>query len=131
METLRKHSKQREAILNTIRSTNAHPSAEWVYSKLKPQYPKLSLATVYRNIALFKEQGDIISVGTVHGQERYDGKTTEHAHVICTQCGCIVDLHTDLHIQTAEILSLCPEEFIISGCELTFYGLCPDCRKEA
>ena len=72
MDTIRKHSKKRDAILNCLRETDAHPSAEWVYSRLKPQIPDLSLGTVYRNLALFKETGEAISLGTVMGLERFD-----------------------------------------------------------
>ena len=65
----RKHSKKRDAIYECVRSTKTHPSAEWVYSRLKPEIPDLSLGTVYRNLAMFKQEGDIISVGTVGGLE--------------------------------------------------------------
>ena len=67
MEQRSKHFKKREAILNCLRSTTCHPSAEWVHAQLKAEYPDISLGTVYRNLALFKEQGLIISVGTVNG----------------------------------------------------------------
>ena len=87
MDTIRKHSKKRDAILNCLRETDAHPSAEWVYSRLKPQIPDLSLGTVYRNLALFKETGEAISLGTVMGLERFDGRTDPHIHFVCTRCG--------------------------------------------
>ena len=92
MDTIRKHSKKRDAILNCLRETDAHPSAEWVYSRLKPQIPDLSLGTVYRNLALFKETGEAISLGTVMGLERFDGRTDPHIHFVCTRCGRILDL---------------------------------------
>ena len=52
----KKHSKKRDAILECVRSTTAHPSAEWIYAQLKPQIPDLSLGTVYRNLAAFKQE---------------------------------------------------------------------------
>lgn len=70
MEKRQNYSRKREAILSAICSTDIHPTADWIYQKLKPIYPDLSLGTVYRNIARFKEDGLIISVGVVEGQER-------------------------------------------------------------
>lgn len=56
MEPTRKRSKKRDAILSCLCSTDTHPSAEWIYHRLKPQIPDLSLATVYRNLALFQRR---------------------------------------------------------------------------
>lgn len=71
----RKYSKKREAILEALRNTTEHPSAEMLYARLKPEFPDLSLGTVYRNLAMFIRDGDAVSVGTVAGQERYDADT--------------------------------------------------------
>ena len=68
MERATRYSKKREAILDVIRGTDAHPSAEWIYQALKPAHPDLSLGTVYRNLLFFQRQGTIQSVGVVHGQ---------------------------------------------------------------
>ena len=87
MEQTRKRSKKRDAILSCLCSTDTHPSAEWIYHRLKPQIPDLSLATVYRNLALFKREGRIVSVGIVQNLERFDANTQPHAHFICT-CVC-------------------------------------------
>ena len=92
MEHTRKYSRKREAILECLRSTQSHPSADWVYSKLKPQYPDLSLATVYRNLAMFKRDGVIGSVGTVNGLERFDYDTRPHAHFVCSRCSAVLDV---------------------------------------
>ena len=83
----RKRSRKREAILDCLRQTDVHPSAEWVYRRLKPRIPDLSLATVYRNLALFKQEGLICSLGVAQGLERFDGDTSPHVHFICTGCG--------------------------------------------
>ena len=73
-------------------STDVHPSAEWVYEKLKNDIPGLSLGTVYRNIAVFKDTGIIRSVGVYNGQERFDAVLTPHSHFICTSCFKISDI---------------------------------------
>ena len=69
MERTAKHFRKRDAILSCLRQTTTHPSAEWIYNRLKEEYTDISLGTVYRNLALFKEQGQIISLGTVNGVE--------------------------------------------------------------
>ena len=94
METVRKHSKKREAILEALRCAKDHPSAEMLYSRLKGTYPDLSLGTVYRNLAFFINDGEITSVGAVAGQERYDADTSPHAHFICRLCGRVLDVET-------------------------------------
>ncbi|MEM5779714.1 MAG: transcriptional repressor [Lawsonibacter sp.] len=127
MERTTRHSKKREAILSAIRSTNSHPSAEWVYQTLKPTHPDLSLGTVYRNLIFFQEHGDIQSVGVVKGQERFDGVTTPHSHFVCNRCGAIMDLDqikldSDMVRSVSEQYGLAVERH-----ELTFYGVCPMC----
>jgi Fur family peroxide stress response transcriptional regulator len=88
----RKHSKKRDAVLKAIRSTHSHPGAQWIYDTLKPSIPSLSLGTVYRNINVFLEEGAIVSVGTVGGEERFDGRVSPHPHLICCRCGKVADL---------------------------------------
>ena len=129
MERNNKHFRKREAILTCLRETKVHPSADWVYAQLKPKIPDLSLGTVYRNLALFKEQGLIISVGTVKGVERFDGNPDFHVHFICTECGCVQDLDwmPDLPGLTATAEKDSGSK--ISGCQLTFTGVCRECSQ--
>jgi Fur family peroxide stress response transcriptional regulator len=88
----------------------------------------LSLGTVYRNLAQFKEDGLIISVGVIDGHERYDAKTMTHGHFVCKGCGSVIDIMDD-HVPP-EILHMLAEELDvqIDSHELTFYGLCKNCR---
>ena len=72
MAVMRRHSRKRDAILQCIKESREHPSAEWIYTQLKPEHPDLSLGTVYRNLALFRESGEVVSVATVNGVERLD-----------------------------------------------------------
>ncbi|MBQ3356899.1 MAG: transcriptional repressor [Oscillospiraceae bacterium] len=122
--TARKHSKKRDAILECIRSTGSHPSADWVYAQLKPELPDLSLGTVYRNLAAFKQEGVIASVGTVDGAERYDWRTFPHPHFICTHCGAVLDVD---EIDPPQELAKRVKCGSVRDCVLTFYGICNQC----
>ena len=127
MEPRSKHFRKRDAILTYLRSTDQHPSAETVYANLKTQIPDLSLGTVYRNISLFKQQGLIVSLGTVKGVERYDGNVDPHVHFVCTECGTVSDLHA-LHVPE-ELNAAAAREAgaMVDHCHLTFHGRCHNC----
>ena len=127
MDKTVKQFRKRNAILAYLRETKEHPSAEMVYNHLKTEYPDLSLGTVYRNLAKFKEEGEIISVGTVNGVERFDGNTMPHVHFVCTGCEAVADLpqikipdalNQDVKNQTGGHIDMC---------QLTFVGQCGQC----
>ena len=129
METTTKQFRKRNAILGYLRSTDIHPSAEMVYSQLKQEYPDISLGTVYRNLAMFKDKGEIISVGTVNGVERFDGNTMPHVHFVCTGCDAVSDLP---QIAVPEELNrevTAQTGGRIDTCQLTFIGRCHQCRE--
>ncbi|MBQ3055219.1 MAG: transcriptional repressor [Oscillospiraceae bacterium] len=130
MERRRNHSKKRDAILETIRSTKSHPSAEWVFEQLREDFPNLSLGTVYRNIAEFKESGEVMSVAVVDGIDRIDGDTSPHEHLVCTACGAVEDLELDLQTEaiSKQISERCGAQ--ASRIHLTAYGLCRCCLKK-
>ena len=130
MERTAKHFRKRDAILTCLRSTTVHPSADWVHEQLKAEHSDISLATVYRNLALFKEQGLIISLGTVNGTERFDGNTAPHVHYICTQCGRVLDLDGIAVPEELNSAVACSTGGLVSGCQLTFTGKCNQCIKE-
>ena len=125
----RRFSKKREAIYACLCATDTHPTADWIYQQLRPSYPDLSLATVYRNLAQMKDSGLIQSVGVVGGHERYDAIVTPHTHFICTCCNAVRDLRgvqmPAALVDQAEAASGCK----ITGTSLRLMGLCPKCRK--
>ena len=131
MEVSKKRFRKRDAILNCLRGTKAHPSAEALYAQLKPEIPDLSLGTVYRNLNLFKEQGLAMSVATVNGVERFDGNTEPHVHFICTDCSAVIDLETmcvpDSLVSAAA--DCCGGQ--ITGCQLSFSGICRSCLERS
>lgn len=131
MNPTRRHSAKRDAILSVLRETKCHPSADWIYAQLKPRHPDLSLGTVYRNLSLFRQDGEIMSVGTVDGQERFDAETKPHAHFVCESCGKVLDVDID-----PEMLPDGLYEHLSGHCglqprahALTFFGQCEECAK--
>ena len=122
-----KHFKKRDAILNCLRMSKSHPSAEELFTQLKPQIPDLSIGTVYRNLSLFKEQGLATTVATVNGVERFDANTMPHVHFICSQCDAVLDLK---EISVPQQLKTAVEDSSgchVEGCQLSFTGICEKC----
>lgn len=130
METVRRASKKRNAIYDALCSTKAHPSAEQLYMSLKNQIPDLSLGTVYRNLGVLMQDGLIISVGNVDGQERYDACTAPHTHFICTCCGRVDDADSSLPLPPYEEFEK-RTGWKLSSHSLCFSGLCSDCLERS
>ena len=120
-------SKKREAIYRVVCSTTSHPSAKWVYDQIRQEYPDISLATVYRNLALFKESGQLVSVAVVDGEERFDTMVSPHGHFVCTLCGEVLDLDVlRLDAFEREVERQIGAE--VESHSVIFYGRCADCR---
>lgn len=123
-----KYSKQREALIALLRSTRSHPPADWLYQELRKEFPRISLGTVYRNLALLTQTGKILRLDVGSGTEHFDGFTHEHYHFVCTACHCILDL--DLPDLSA--LDTFAENTLGAKVEehsLIFHGLCKHCQQ--
>ena len=121
-------SKKRDAILECVRSTASHPTAEWVFAQLKPQIPDLSLGTVYRNLSILKQEGIIGTMGVVDGLERIERNTDPHVHFICQKCSAVIDV--DGITPPADLGANIPCGQV-QDCILTFTGICNNCVKDA
>ena len=125
-----KNFKKRNAILTCLKERTDHPSAEMIFSTLKPEIPDLSIGTVYRNLTVFRQQGVATCVATVGGVERFDGNVEPHVHFICNGCDAVTDLP---QIQVPEELN---QQVIketggtVNVCNLTFNGYCRDCKEK-
>jgi Fur family peroxide stress response transcriptional regulator len=124
------YSKQRTALLLAINSTTKHPSAENLFYLVKKDCPHLSLATVYRNLTIFKQEGIVVSLGKIGGSERFDGNIKPHSHFICQQCGLITD-YEDSFMPT---LSAIQNNIVAIGkvdkYEVNLYGTCIKCLNK-
>lgn len=123
-----KKSRQREAIKEYLMSRTDHPTADQIYAAIREEYPNLSLGTVYRNLGLLEELGEIqrFRVGTT---DHFDGNAENHYHFICKNCHCVQDV--PLMMQT----SLCETaqaafNGVIDYHVTYFYGMCMNCNKE-
>lgn len=123
----KRYSRQRELIYETLKCSNQHPTAEMLYSWLKPENPTLSLGTVYRNLNLLADEGAITRMA--FPVERYDAKVEPHSHFRCMVCGGVYDLELpyDRHLDDAALLASGHD---ISRHELIFHGSCCNCKQK-
>ena len=123
---MQKRSRQRELLLEILRSTTCHPDADWVFARMRERMPNISLGTVYRNLALLAGEGIILKLDTGESSDRFDGCAAPHYHLLCKACGSVVDLP----LAYSETLNR--EAAKTGGCEiqshsLLFHGKCPSC----
>ncbi|NLP17124.1 MAG: transcriptional repressor [Clostridiales bacterium] len=126
MATL-KYSRQREAIKEYLSHTKEHPTADTIYMRIREIYPNISLGTIYRNLSLLVEKGEIIRINGIDGSDHYDGNTQKHYHFLCKDCQRILDLEMDSidHINDIANKNF-PGE--IEGHATYFYGRCEECN---
>ena len=123
-----RYSKQREALIDILRSTDCHPTADWLYDELRKEFPKVSLATIYRNLKQLTESGEIITIDAGTGCEHYDACTKCHYHFVCRECGKVYDVPGDTIVDLEGQYSG-ETGFDIDGYSLIFYGKCKECKK--
>ena len=87
-----KYSRQRESIKEFLRSRTDHPTADTVYENLRQIYPNISLGTVYRNLSLLSDIGEIRKLTNFGSADRYDGRVAPHSHFMCTRCNRVIDM---------------------------------------
>ena len=124
-----KHSKQRDCIQAFLATRCDHPTAETVYLNIREEFPKISLATVYRNLSLLADIGEIQKISTGNGPDRFDAIAKPHNHFVCKECGAVIDLEMD---SIAHINEIAGKSFNgrIDGHSIHVYGICPDCLSK-
>ena len=121
---------QRQVILQFLKETHEHPTAEQVYQTIGEQFPGISLATVYNTLNMLKELGVIRELSYGDMSSRFDGNDAEHAHLVCQSCNHVID------IECPEQEGLMTEDikghgFAINSYRLEFYGTCTSCQASA
>ena len=122
-------TQQRKVILEELRKVDSHPSADEIYEIVRHRLPRISLGTVYRNLEVLSELGEIQKLGLSGSLKRFDWDTTKHYHIRCVRCNRVADapiaplnqLENELYGATV---------FEIIGHNLEFTGLCPRCSDE-
>lgn len=124
---MKNYSKQRAAILEVLRATDTHPTANAVYERVKEKLPNISLGTVYRNLAALKENGDILGLSVGDGFEHFDGCAAPHIHLHCRCCGSIKDLRLDGDPAADWAIK---HGFVPETSVYMVYGVCSSCNQE-
>ena len=121
---------QRVELVRLIAASDGHPSAAQLYARIKRRFPTLSQATVYKTLSLLKDMGQVLEID-LRGDSRYDGHRPDpHSHLICIHCDRIMDGEADLDpaaIRKQERAS----GYKILRSQVSFYGLCPECRTQS
>lgn len=123
-----RNTRQRKCMLELLKATDAHPSAQWLYEKMKPEFPRLSFSTVYRNLGVLEREGALQRLTCGNTFDRYDGNAAPHSHFFCRRCGAVYDVDPD----PAEDSAPCGagrSSHSIEGCSVTFFGTCENCLK--
>ena len=127
---MRKYSRQREVIKEFLKDRTDHPTADMIYTGVRQEIPNISLGTVYRNLMLLSEEGEISRLTVGDGTVHFDPNISEHTHFVCSHCGCVQDLTVP---NTKELNEAAGSHFSgkITGHRLIFTGLCEKCLSEA
>jgi len=124
-----KYSRQREAIKEYLMNTKEHPTADTVYMNIRSTYPNISLGTVYRNLNLLAEQGEVLKINCQDGCDRFDGNPNLHYHFLCNTCGKVLDIEME-PIEHINVIAGAKFSGKVQGHVTFFYGQCHDCLNK-
>lgn len=127
-EKQQRDTKQRRLVFDAVLHRRDHPTADAIYADVHAADDKISKGTVYRNLNVLSQNGEILHV-KVPGADRYDFTLTNHYHVICTECGRVEDAPIGYIAENDDTVAA-GTGFVIQRHRTVFEGLCPDCRKK-
>jgi Fe2+ or Zn2+ uptake regulation protein len=127
-EKMTRMTRQRAVILEELRKVNTHPSADEVYTMVRKRLPRISLGTVYRNLEILSESGEIQTLELGCTLKRFDGTVKNHYHIRCQRCDRVVDAPVNVNLGIEQELKVMTDYQII-GHQLEFIGICPECFK--
>ncbi len=122
-----KYSRQREAIKDFLMTRKDHPTADVVYENVRKEFPNISLGTVYRNLTLLSDKGELLRLRMGDGIDHFDATVTPHYHFICNHCGRVIDLDLD-EIPSIDKIADASFDGKVEGHVTYFYGTCADCN---
>lgn len=118
---------QRHAILTYLMDSLTHPTADEIYKSLSPNFPSMSVATIYNNLRLFVEAGLVRELTYGDDSSRFDADLTDHYHAICKSCGIIVDFDYPPLTEVERVASR-ETGFVVEGHRMEIYGQCEKCK---
>ena len=124
----RRATKQRAAILEILRNTRSHPTADQIYDAVRQQIPNISKGTVYRNLQVLREDKAITELNLNGTLSRYEEKQSGHYHFRCDKCGRVFDLDEPVNTEIDKGVSA-RTGFRVSSHHMEFRGLCKDCQQ--
>lgn len=124
----RRNTPQRKVILEELSALQTHPTAAELFSIVREKLPRISLGTVYRNLEVLHQEGMVNKLELAGAETRFDAMVDPHLHIRCSECGRIDDLPQSLlPVRQPEDL----QGYLVQGCRLEYFGVCPDCRPES
>lgn len=125
-----KYSRQRQVIKDFLMTRKDHPTAETVYKNVRHESPNISLGTVYRNLSLLADLGEIARLRVGDGVDHFDADISRHYHCVCTECGSVTDLDME---NIDHITELANKNFKgkIQGHVTYFHGICAKCQSKS
>jgi Fur family peroxide stress response transcriptional regulator len=120
-------TRQKKAILEVLRSTTSHPTADWVYNEVRKEIPNISLGTVYRNLRTLCQLGEVLELVLCGNLSRFDARNDNHYHFRCEKCGQVFDIDEPLNTEMDKIAAR-KTGFKIKYHRMEFFGLCLECQ---
>lgn len=117
---------QRQLILQELRNSKDHPTADYIFTKVRITLPNISLGTVYRNLDILSEMGLVLKMEGCGSQRRYDGNLVDHCHIICLKCGKVGDV-PDTSVAEINYDSVDIPGYTVVGHSIVFNGICKAC----
>ncbi|MBR4286234.1 MAG: transcriptional repressor [Clostridia bacterium] len=117
-------SRQRDAVLEVLRSSCDHPTADMIFERVRTEIPNISLGTVYRNLGQLKDEGFITVVESSDTKVHYEGNLTDHIHFLCKKCHNI----TDVWCKSPVPSQLAKMGLQVESQKTVYYGVCKNCR---
>ncbi len=129
MAKTQRMTRQKRIIFEILKNTKSHPTADWIYEQARKEIPDISLGTVYRNLNLLKESGQILELNYGSSYSRFDGNPENHYHFQCVECGRVYDV--DLPGECTKLLqqNAVLDGHVVDTHRLEFYGKCRECKE--
>ena len=119
---------QRQAVFRVLHGEKAHPSADWVYEAVSQSMPTISLRTVYQTLNDLAAMGEVQALDLGTGSARFDPNLDAHHHLVCNQCGRVIDVYADA--SAVRVSGHQRHGFTISSTQVVFRGTCPTCKRK-